>query len=236
MGHVPSTPVCKSAITAESLKVSICDPPGTKVSGDFSHGTGGEFTEPPQRTIRNQLRNELRRLRRQRKNWQLFADSKRLQLQLLLRRFRAGARIAAYVARDGELSPLLQLPLADKFRIYLPRMQTGRKQPVFVRWVPGNRLQCGKFGIFEPRGRSLSVRRLDLVLIPMIAFDRSGNRLGHGTGAYDRAFGWCHNTRFRQHPLLVGIAHSQQELAAIPAQPLDIAMDAVLTERGLYRC
>jgi 5-formyltetrahydrofolate cyclo-ligase len=80
----------------------------------------------------------------------------------------------------------------------------------------------------------LPARWLQVVLVPLVAVDDEGARLGMGGGFYDRAFAW---RRLRHHwhgPRLVGVAHSTQRVARIPALPHDIHLDALLTERGLF--
>lgn len=88
-----------------------------------------------------------------------------------------------------------------------------------------------RFGIREPIKSSspLFANQLDLVLLPLLAFDRTGNRLGMGAGYYDRALqALVHQPSTR--PRLIGLAHSFQEVESIQAQPWDVTLDAIITE------
>ena len=106
----------------------------------------------------------------------------------------------------------------------------------FARWNGDpQRLKANRFGILEPMVDSrewLDAAQLDVILLPLVAFDRRGHRLGSGAGYYDRALAL--RAGRPAPPLLVGLAHSCQEVQLIPAEPWDIPMDAVATERG-YR-
>ncbi|MCS7305292.1 MAG: 5-formyltetrahydrofolate cyclo-ligase [Thermoguttaceae bacterium] len=98
-------------------------------------------------------------------------------------------------------------------------------------------LEPGSFGILEPRrelrelpDRQASIQEVDLVVVPGVAFDRKGGRLGHGRGYYDRLL-----ANARQDTVLVGLAYQCQILPELPLLPSDVRMDIVLTESDLYR-
>ena len=84
----------------------------------------------------------------------------------------------------------------------------------------------------EPLGNELPARPEDVqvVIIPMLAFDRGGNRLGYGAGYYDRFL--CRHP----HPIKIGIAFSCQQAESIPADKSDVKMDYIITEKGVIRC
>ena len=77
---------------------------------------------------------------------------------------------------------------------------------------------------------------LDLVLVPLTAFDRSGRRLGMGGGYYDRSFAFLGEVVRPAQPLLVGIGYAFQEVATLPAQDWDIALDFIATDKELIDC
>jgi 5-formyltetrahydrofolate cyclo-ligase len=77
-----------------------------------------------------------------------------------------------------------------------------------------------------------TARRLQLIVLPLLGFDGRGQRLGNGGGWYDRALA---APRQGRRPLLVGYAFANQEMDRIPAEPWDVRLDAVVTERGLRR-
>jgi 5-formyltetrahydrofolate cyclo-ligase len=101
----------------------------------------------------------------------------------------------------------------------------------FTRWRPGQALRANRYGIGEPVALARPPR-LDLVVLPLVAFDAQGRRLGMGGGYYDRRLARARATR---RPLRVGYAFALQEVASVPAAAHDVALDAVVTERGVRR-
>ncbi len=141
-------------------------------------------------------------------------------------------RIAAYLAIDGEpdLHPLLShLHLLGK-TLALPVVQAGNRMS-FSAYRPDAPLSLNRFGIQEPTAKAAKVHALtlDLALMPLVAFDRQGNRLGMGGGFYDRCFGLQPRSL---RPLLVGVAHRMQQVQALRPAPWDVPLDAILTEAG----
>jgi len=142
--------------------------------------------------------------------------------------WRAGARLAAYVAADGELdpAPLLAAATAAGLATYLPRVGDDRTL-TFHGWTPGAPLRANRYGIGEPAsGDPLPVDALDLLCLPLVAFARDGTRLGMGAGYYDRTLAAV------RPGLLVGLAYDCQGVAALPRDPWDVPLDGVLTETG----
>ncbi len=105
----------------------------------------------------------------------------------------------------------------------------GRDKPlVFRSWVPGDHLVSGAHDILEPPDTSPVVVP-DLMLIPLLAFDLAGGRLGYGAGHYDRTLAGLSDTS----PLKIGVAYAGQRVDAVPMDATDQHLDAVLTEYGL---
>ena len=152
---------------------------------------------------------------------------------------RPGLRVAAYLAMPGEasLDNFLAVAAAAGTRLYVPRVTSRRRRTLeFVELAPGSSLRRGAYGIAEPsrRGRPVRTGQLDVVLVPLVAFDRDGHRLGMGAGYYDRALAPRRDrNRAYRRPKLVGIAYSCQELASITPRAWDVALDAVVTEHEL---
>lgn len=94
-----------------------------------------------------------------------------------------------------------------------------------------------RFGILEPAaiGAPMPAKQFDVVLVPLVAFDRAGNRLGMGAGFYDRAMAFRLNNPKTLRPLLVGLAHHFQEVNSLNAQAWDVPLDVILTDRELIR-
>lgn len=87
------------------------------------------------------------------------------------------------------------------------------------------------FDILEPATdlKAFNIEKIDLVLVPGVAFDKSGNRLGHGNGYYDRFLARCH-----EHTKFVGICYAFQLLDYIPSDSFDIKVHTIITEEGRY--
>jgi 5-formyltetrahydrofolate cyclo-ligase len=154
--------------------------------------------------------------------------------------FLRARRLAAYWPADGELDPRPLLALARRRgrRIFLPvlrRPSQGRLW--FLPYQPCEPLSPNRFGIPEPRRRRQHIRlawHLDLLLVPLVGFDRDCNRLGMGGGFYDRTLAFLSHRSHWRRPRLIGIAHECQHLQRIESRPWDIPLDGVATERRIY--
>jgi 5-formyltetrahydrofolate cyclo-ligase len=186
-------------------------------------------------SLRQILREKRRALN---KRQQLFAAhrlAKRLACDLT---FLNAQRIGFYLPNDGEIDPsgLMDWCHQMKKNVYLPVMPEGlianKNCLLFQSFVPGTTpLVSGKFGILEPPFVMKDCIRplmLNLVFLPLVGFDRKGNRLGMGGGYYDKTFAYRLSDFHR--PRLIGLAHSVQETEDIVPNPWDIPLDAVFTE------
>ena len=81
----------------------------------------------------------------------------------------------------------------------------------------------------------MPARHIDVVLMPLLGFDETGNRLGMGGGFYDRAFAFRGQRSVCRRPLLVGLAYHWQEISGLRAQQWDVPMDAIITDREIRR-
>lgn len=148
------------------------------------------------------------------------------------------SNIAAYLAFDGEpdLSPALQELEQNGITLALPVVNeiAGRSCITFQKWTSDCKLAPNRYGILEPQGTAeIPLLRFDLVLVPLVGWDRSGGRLGMGASFYDRAFQpLAQNPR----PVRMGVGYSAQESCEIPIDPWDIPLHAVLTEKGWFTC
>jgi 5-formyltetrahydrofolate cyclo-ligase len=156
---------------------------------------------------------------------------------LLIGAFRLpdGGIVSGYWPLADELDPrptMMRLvtlghPLA------LPRVQ-GPGQPLaFHAWRPGDPLLAGPFGVMEP-APDAPLARPRILLVPLLAFDRQGRRLGYGAGYYDLALGELR--ALCPPPLAIGVAFAAQEVDEVPAGPDDQRLDAVVTEGAVHRC
>ena len=189
---------------------------------------------PPTRA---QLRRQMRQQRRALSERERAAASAELCARFVREPlFRNSRRVAAYLTNDGEmdLQPLIERLWAAGKQVFLPVLY--RKQLWFIPYERGSGFVFNRFGIPEPdlapRER-VRLPSLDLALMPLVAFDDAGNRLGMGGGFYDRTFAYLKRASRWRRPLLVGTAFEIQRLPSLPVQPWDMPLEGVLTERGL---
>ena len=162
-----------------------------------------------------------------------LARNTRKYYQLLL-----SQRVLSYSPISGEIDPKVVLNVLQA-EIYLPRithykngaMQFFRQQLDFNNASYGNL----RLGISEPSGNepNIAATHLDAVLMPLIAFDRNGYRIGMGGGFYDRSFAFRLRKSNLKRPLLVGLAHHFQEVESAFANSWDVPLDAIITDREL---
>jgi 5-formyltetrahydrofolate cyclo-ligase len=126
--------------------------------------------------------------------------------------------------------PLLRRLEAAGARLALP-VVAGKGKPLIMRaYVFGQQLDAGVWGIREPKDDAPEVNP-DILIVPLVAFDRRGNRIGHGAGYYDMTIA---RLRTLKPVVAVGIAYAAQEVAEVPATERDARLDLVLTERDVF--
>lgn len=130
------------------------------------------------------------------------------------------------LARAKSLGQTITIPWCDGSELKLFKL------------TEAGQLQTGKFGILEPatdlRMQELYQvlpERIDLAIIPGVAFDKRGGRLGHGAGYYDRLL-----PQLRRDCLKVGLGYACQLVEEVPCEPHDVRMDRIATETGLWGC
>ena len=143
--------------------------------------------------------------------------------------------LAGYWPNDHEINPcdiLTQAYQQGKF-CYLPKLDPDPLvQMHFVEYHPGDALIRNRLGILEPTlgpRKSIAARALDLVLVPLLAFDQTGRRLGMGKGYYDQTFAFRKSDPHSK-PFLLGIAYDLQKVPELPSEEWDIPLDGVATE------
>ena len=184
-----------------------------------------------------QLRKAIKRQRQALTKKQRDLAEKKIGLQfkqLLL--FHKVANVATYLSCNGEISPAHIEKRLTHANFYLPRI-THFHFGKMAFYSSTNLLLKNRYDIFEPQaiGRPIQLLTLDLIFVPLVAFDRRGNRLGMGAGFYDRALAFKNHTKKQKRPLLIGLAHHFQEVKSLTPQPWDVALDAILTDRELIK-
>ena len=191
---------------------------------------------------RQQIRQQMRTQRQQLSE----ADRRNAAMQLCKqldssRLFNTSQHIALYLANDGEIDPwyLMHAAWQRGKQCYLPvlGLRPGNRL-WFIPYEPDTSLTNNRFGIPEPihsrRQRLLKPHSLDLIFMPLLAFDQQGNRLGMGGGFYDRTLAFLKQRHSWRKPRLVGLAYEFQQTHSIPDQKWDVPLDAVATEQHIY--
>ncbi|WP_245863811.1 5-formyltetrahydrofolate cyclo-ligase [Caulobacter mirabilis] len=139
--------------------------------------------------------------------------------------------VAVYAAIGAELdpAPLGEALAAAGWTLALPASVDPQAPLAFRRWTPGEPLVVDAVGIQAPPSSAAAVRP-DLVIVPLLAFDRAGGRLGQGGGHYDRTLAALRGSG--PPPPFVGLAYAGQEAADLPREPHDQPLDGILTEAG----
>ena len=138
--------------------------------------------------------------------------------------------IAGYYPSNFEVNILDFLSQANKknFKVGLPVIKKDYKID-FKYWIPNDPLYVNKYGILEPKKQNVTFKP-DIILVPLVAFDRNLNRIGYGKGYYDRAL---KQLSVNKKILTIGIAFSFQQASIIPTNQYDYNLDCILTNRNL---
>jgi 5-formyltetrahydrofolate cyclo-ligase len=127
--------------------------------------------------------------------------------------------------------PLLGKLASDGWTTCLP-IVVGLHEPlIFRRWMPGQPTTPGMWDIPQPTDEAPLVEP-DVLLVPMMAFDRKGYRLGYGGGFYDRTL---QKLRAKKHIIAIGVAYAAQEVGAVPHDRHDQPLDFIMTEQGHFK-
>lgn len=142
----------------------------------------------------------------------------------------ADRKVIALYAPVGDEAPALRLAealiAADK-TLCLPHVVDRMGTMEFRQWAPGDELEQGSFGTVHPP-RSAPLCHPDAIFAPLIAFDEKMMRLGQGGGYYDRAF-----ARY-ERALRIGLGWSVQQVDTVPADPWDVPLHRIVTERSIF--
>ena len=174
------------------------------------------------RTLRQQLNAAARAAKTQRLNQHLSA----------LEALHQCRRLAAYFASSEEVSvaPSIEAAWQRSQDIFLPCIDPEPRTMTFRHYRHDTPLVKNRFGLLQPESaaKPVSADDLDCALVPLVAFDDEGNRLGMGGGYYDTFF-----TQAKNRPLLIGIGFSEQHATELlPVARWDVMLDIAVTDLG----
>lgn len=200
-----------------------------------------ESIPTPKDDPRKNLRLELRARRRAlNPTQQAQASAWALRYLTKLPQVMRAQHVALYMANDGELDPQViatQLWKMGK-RCYLPVLRPDKERTLwFVEIQPDTQLAPNRFGIPEPdhhTNHKLPAHLLDIVLMPLVGFDRTGARLGMGGGFYDTTFAFKQQ-KPKGKPYLIGLAHACQEMDSLETASWDIPLFAIVTDKEIIK-
>lgn len=184
-----------------------------------------------QQTLRNQLRQQIRKTRANLTALQQQqAEDSITQQALAFIEERNAQHIALYVSFDGEISTdkLIKILWAQGKQVYLPVLHPfNPNHLLFLRYLPDTPMLKNKFSIWEPKlnvQNVLPLDELDILFTPLVAFDKQGNRLGMGGGFYDRTL-----QHWQKYPFIpVGLAHQCQQVEQLPTEAWDVPLHQIL--------
>ena len=193
---------------------------------------------------RQQLRRQMRDARKALSaEQQQLSGASLLQHLQQLNSFNNAQHVALYLASDGEIDPqsVIDYCWAQGKQVYLPVLDPDlHNQLLFVHYDK-NTLMCrNKYAIEEPATpyqQSIPAAELDLVLLPLVAFDNQCNRMGMGGGYYDRSFAFMLETAAgsseKHLPVLIGLAHQLQQVDKLAVESWDIPLSGIASEAGV---
>ena len=190
-------------------------------------------------STRNSVRTDILAKRRALTYGEIYAASEQACAKLISTTlWQEAQHIAFYIAHDSEIDPksLMEKAHAQNKHCYLPALATNDlKHLVMVHYKPGDDLVKNLYSIPEPVQNPSAIidpSTLDLVLVPLVAFDKTGTRLGMGVGYYDRTFAFLNQPHRPKRPQLVGLAyHFQQQESLLLRQHWDVGLDLIVTDR-----
>lgn len=189
---------------------------------------------------RLQIRQDIREKRRQLNPQQQQQHAQALSHHVCRSRlFQNAKRIACYLPADGEIDPLpiIQTAWQRKKDVYLPILSPTHQRLYFALYSENSKMKNNRFGIEEPDVHPstwLNASQMGLILLPLVAFDVQGNRLGMGGGFYDRSLNFKRYQPQSSRPYLIGLAHECQQVEILPCESWDVPLNTVATELRIY--
>jgi 5-formyltetrahydrofolate cyclo-ligase len=141
--------------------------------------------------------------------------------------------ISSYFPMGKEIdpSPIVEKLWSEGIKVCLPKIQNGERGLAFAEWNRDSKLVSSTFGTSEPDETAVALEP-DILIVPLLAFDQTGNRMGYGQGHYDETL---RKLRAKKDVLAVGLAYAEQAvLLALPTEPHDQKLDIVVTPQRIF--
>ncbi|WP_024604064.1 MULTISPECIES: 5-formyltetrahydrofolate cyclo-ligase [unclassified Pseudoalteromonas] len=192
---------------------------------------------------RAQIRAEIRNTRKNLSNNQQMIAAQSLKMNFIQHlkseNTTNSKHIAIYLSNDGELDTSLLIKELWNLNhvVYLPIIHPfNGANLLFQRYEKNSPMRANRYGILEPKlncSQICPLPALDYLLMPLVAFDKQGNRLGMGGGFYDRTLARLHEQNW-QKPQLIGLAHECQKVDALPIESWDVPLKTIITPDKTY--
>lgn len=148
--------------------------------------------------------------------------------------FKRTVNVASYISLSGELCTQdMNEYFMTRHHLCLPYMVTGQKGKMdFYSFKKGDELVENRFHILEPKNQPENLvleDKIDVIVVPLVAFDNKGNRMGMGGGYYDRML-----KKVRKDCIVIGVAYEFQQVDELLVEEWDMPMDIVITEKNCY--
>ena len=192
---------------------------------------------------RAKIRAEIRNTRKNLSNNQQIIAAQSLKMNFIQHlkseKTTNSKHIAIYLSNDGELdtSLLIKELWSLNHTVYLPIIHPfNGANLLFQRYEKNSPMRANRYGILEPKlncSQICPLPALDYLLMPLVAFDKQGNRLGMGGGFYDRTLARLHEQNW-QKPQLIGLAHECQKVEALPIESWDVPLKTIITPDKTY--
>ncbi len=142
--------------------------------------------------------------------------------------------LSAFIPFRSEIDtrPLMVRLAGDGWTTCLPIIKGAGEPLIFRKWLPGEPLERGAMDIERPADSAPEVEP-DVLIVPLLAFDRQGYRLGYGGGFYDRTLA---RLRAKKKIIAIGVAYAAQEAESVPHTAHDQPLDYIITERSVLKC
>lgn len=192
-----------------------------------------------QQIDRSKLRENFKKLRQDLSHQKRCLFNQQIQNNLLKTKiFQKSINIAFYIPTHNEVDvlPLVEIAWQQKKNCYFPILQEteNNQKTGFLLFGLCNQhtlLRKNKYGISEPTLNTpqIEANKLDLVIVPVVGFDKNNNRLGFGSGYYDRTFAFKKQLLQSTKPYLIGVAYDFQRFENLPTKDWDVKMDLIIT-------